>query len=287
MLLNGRRITNYALSDESGIGVDLQAIPLAAVDRIEVLTDGASAIYGSEAIAGVVNFILRQDFRGGRIEAQPWPQARAAVAAIARRSRWKGRLSRQTGSICSRCSTIGGSSTSGTRPVVFGDQLSAGPGNRRDESASFPANIQGPDGLRQSCGAVLHGIYRLRQGGCWYDPATQVDILPQIDNVVLTRGTIALAGGAEAYVEGCGRATDAIHRCGDADQRGVLVGYPPVIIPVGSPFYPDGLGLSGDIVDRFTEPFRSGPASTGPIRKAGVPCWAGTASSPAGTSTRP
>lgn len=59
-LVNGRRLA-YA-SDISA--VDIGAIPLAAVERIDVLTDGASAIYGSDAVAGVVNFILKQRFDG-------------------------------------------------------------------------------------------------------------------------------------------------------------------------------------------------------------------------------
>ena len=52
-----------------GDTVDLNSIPLAAVDRVEVLKDGASAIYGSDAIAGVINFILRRDFVGAELTA--------------------------------------------------------------------------------------------------------------------------------------------------------------------------------------------------------------------------
>src|SRR5688572_5092480 len=65
VLLNGRRMAPYGLADDGQRSfVDLNAIPLDAVDRIEVLKDGASAIYGSDAIAGVVNVILRRDFQG-------------------------------------------------------------------------------------------------------------------------------------------------------------------------------------------------------------------------------
>ncbi len=59
-LLNGHRM---ALSN-SGQSADVSFIPLGAVERVEVLTDGASAIYGSDAIGGVVNFILRDDYEG-------------------------------------------------------------------------------------------------------------------------------------------------------------------------------------------------------------------------------
>ena len=61
ILLNGRRVANYAFD---GGAVDVNSIPLAAIDRIEILKDGASAIYGTDAIAGVVNFILRKNYRG-------------------------------------------------------------------------------------------------------------------------------------------------------------------------------------------------------------------------------
>ncbi|MDN3920101.1 TonB-dependent receptor [Roseateles violae] len=63
VLLNGRRVANFA-SPGSSAGVDLNSIPTTALQRVEVLKDGASAIYGTDAIAGVINFITRQDYRG-------------------------------------------------------------------------------------------------------------------------------------------------------------------------------------------------------------------------------
>ncbi|SFL98877.1 TonB-dependent receptor domain-containing protein [Rugamonas rubra] len=56
VLLNGRRMAPAT----SGTTIDINSIPLSAVERIEVLTDGASALYGADAIAGVVNFILKK-----------------------------------------------------------------------------------------------------------------------------------------------------------------------------------------------------------------------------------
>src|ERR1700674_432415 len=66
VLLNGRRL---AVNGTTGGAVDLNAIPLSAIERIEVLTDGASAIYGSDAVAGVINFILRKDYQGAEAAA--------------------------------------------------------------------------------------------------------------------------------------------------------------------------------------------------------------------------
>lgn len=63
VLLNGRRMANFA-SPGDAAGVDLNSIPAAAIQRVEVLLDGASALYGSDAIGGVINFITRKDFRG-------------------------------------------------------------------------------------------------------------------------------------------------------------------------------------------------------------------------------
>lgn len=64
VLLNGRRIANNALDSSAP---DLNMIPFAAVDRIEVLRDGASSLYGTDAIGGVINFITRKDYTGGTI----------------------------------------------------------------------------------------------------------------------------------------------------------------------------------------------------------------------------
>src|SRR5207249_12286332 len=62
VLINGRRVVPGGTGADAS--VDLNAIPLAVIERVEVLKDGASAIYGSDAIAGVVNIITRDDFRG-------------------------------------------------------------------------------------------------------------------------------------------------------------------------------------------------------------------------------
>jgi iron complex outermembrane recepter protein len=60
-LLNGNRI---AAAGERGDRVDISQIPLSAIERVEVMTDGASSIYGADAVAGVVNIITRDDFEG-------------------------------------------------------------------------------------------------------------------------------------------------------------------------------------------------------------------------------
>jgi len=66
VLLNGRRLANFA-SPGDNAGVDLNNIPSGAIERVEVLKDGASAIYGTDAMGGVINFITRKDYQGADI----------------------------------------------------------------------------------------------------------------------------------------------------------------------------------------------------------------------------
>ncbi len=68
VLLNGRRLANFA-SPGDNAGVDLNNIPAGAIERVDVLKDGASAIYGTDAMGGVINFITRKDYQGVDIRA--------------------------------------------------------------------------------------------------------------------------------------------------------------------------------------------------------------------------
>src|SRR6476646_2872248 len=69
VLVNGRRhVGSDVLSN--GVSVDTNTIPSDLIERIDIVTGGNSAIYGSDAIAGVVNFVLRRDFNGVQVRAQ-------------------------------------------------------------------------------------------------------------------------------------------------------------------------------------------------------------------------
>jgi iron complex outermembrane receptor protein len=73
VLIDGKRVAPDAVAagGESGGGgqfVDLNIIPISAVERIEVLTDGASAIYGTDAVSGVINIIMRKDYDGAEVD---------------------------------------------------------------------------------------------------------------------------------------------------------------------------------------------------------------------------
>ncbi|NHQ86341.1 TonB-dependent receptor [Iodobacter sp. HSC-16F04] len=72
VLLNGRRLPVNAMADGSGSGaaVDINLIPLSAIERVEILKDGGSAIYGADAVAGVINFITKKNYQGGDLRAK-------------------------------------------------------------------------------------------------------------------------------------------------------------------------------------------------------------------------
>ena len=70
VLVNGKRQTLAAtVANDGSVFVDTATIPMAALERVEILKEGATATYGSDAIAGVVNFILRNDFEGIEVTA--------------------------------------------------------------------------------------------------------------------------------------------------------------------------------------------------------------------------
>uniref|UniRef100_A0A486XR63 TonB-dependent receptor Outer membrane receptor for ferrienterochelin and colicins n=1 Tax=Rheinheimera sp. BAL341 TaxID=1708203 RepID=A0A486XR63_9GAMM len=68
-LINGRRVAASSFASGTQNFVDINSIPLAAIERVEVLATGASAIYGADAVAGVINYILKKDYQGAELNA--------------------------------------------------------------------------------------------------------------------------------------------------------------------------------------------------------------------------
>lgn len=87
VLLNGKRLAPFGYQSSTGKennGVDLDFLPLAAVERIELLTDGASSLYGTDAIAGVINVITRSESKGFELSADvTQPQGAAGQSRTA------------------------------------------------------------------------------------------------------------------------------------------------------------------------------------------------------------
>ena len=67
-LINGRRVAASSFAAGTENFVDINAIPVSAIERVEILATGASAIYGADAVAGVINYVLKKDFDGAEID---------------------------------------------------------------------------------------------------------------------------------------------------------------------------------------------------------------------------
>ncbi|HLS84575.1 MAG TPA: TonB-dependent receptor [Arenimonas sp.] len=116
VLIDGRRAPTNPMA--ASAGADLNAIPLAAVERIEILSDGASAVYGSDAIGGVVNVITRKDFNGVEI--------RYGYGSTEVRGGDQEEMSVVFGASSDRTRIIGGASSSKRGMVFTRDQIGGG-----------------------------------------------------------------------------------------------------------------------------------------------------------------
>ena len=124
ILLDGRRLPRSPVTADQAI--DLNTIPLEAIDRIEILTDSASAIYGSDAIGGVINIILRKDYEGVQF-----------MADTARPT--------QEGADSSGASVMFGSSSARSNFVVAAETYHKGIIYSRDRSYTAPNYGDGSD----------------------------------------------------------------------------------------------------------------------------------------------
>jgi iron complex outermembrane receptor protein len=221
VLVNGRRIAPAT----SGNTIDINTIPLSAVERIEVLTDGASALYGADAIAGVVNFILKKGVQPLTIEAKltkpQHPGARGRVfsfgkgfgdieedgyslfvsAQYQKEERLKGaqRDFAKTG-------IINFKDQAGRSLQFFNGSTRSIPPNvtvrYRDAAGDLTSTDINPYLQINGKCAPLH-VPAFDDGQCWYDYTTAVEIAPEIErSSVYASGSIKLGNsGFRAFVD--------------------------------------------------------------------------------------
>jgi iron complex outermembrane receptor protein len=159
ILVDGRRLPK---SPSTGNSQDLNSIPMAAVERIEVLSDGASAVYGSDAIGGVINIITRKDFNGAEF------RMGASTVSLPEDGGDREEGSAVFGSSSDKASVIGGVSWN-SRDIIFErDYKWVQPG-----ASSFANNWLSPTGFTSIVSdAECNGIenfYSLPSGLCAYN----------------------------------------------------------------------------------------------------------------------
>jgi iron complex outermembrane receptor protein len=226
VLLNGHRIEGFPGEIQAVAGVNLASIPFDAIERVEILKDGASAIYGSDAIAGVINFITRSDYTGAEV---------TAYAAVPTRSgggnRYQATGSFGIGDLAKDRYNVFASisyqqqepleqrernfSNTSFRPEIglVGISSNTNPGLVTDfnnfpitsgvvTNANGPARLAGPN----ECGAstFLNDPVISNTVGCYYDPSNQPGVL-MINKDKLwnayARGTFQLNESWQAYAE--------------------------------------------------------------------------------------
>lgn len=241
VLLNGRRIVNHPFDSAA---VDLNSIPLSALSRIEVLRDGASAIYGTDAIGGVINFILRRDFQGIDVAAE-YQRPEEGTQGQTKRVTLLGGF----GSLAKQGFNIMGSfdwreqkvlaaiDRDFSRTGILGptrDDLTAG-----TSGTSFPGDANGfePSGPACNPPSSLPRFTTPSNGGafnsCRFDFTREIDIIPENEQKTwLLRGSLGLG---KAHV----LSAEYLRAENEATAR---VAPSPVnqFIPATSPFFPVG-----------------------------------------------
>jgi iron complex outermembrane receptor protein len=302
VLVNGRRIAPYGMADDGQkVFTDLSIIPLEAVERVEVLKDGASAIYGSDAIAGVVNIILRNDFQGavatasyGASEEGDGNESKAAFTWGAGDLAENGMnffFSVEAGKsdevfVRDRSDRkwIGNGDISpwGYDPVNFGGLAGfiANPDSLGGAGYNSPVGtVELPDGSVVSlenaagCAQLSTATVNDPNGGCVWDSAQFVSLQPEQEYLnFFSRGTFALGDNAEIYTEfaygkkksSFNNTPSAVSGAWASPLGGAInanAGEDATVIGVGHPDHPDGELAEEDLRLRYSA-FDVGPRHT-------------------------
>jgi iron complex outermembrane recepter protein len=234
VLLNGRRIANQAY--DSG-ATDLNSIPMAAIDRIEVLRDGASAIYGTDAIGGVINFILRREYSGVEVAGEYQnPEEFGGITKRASLTGGFGSLDKQGFNIMATVDWRQQDAVmAADRPFGSTGILPARNQNRTS-GTTFPGTVSGFNPTAPGCAppsSVWNGV------SCRYDFVRDIDLIPENEQLsFLARGTVKLG---QHYIS-----AEYLRAQNDTSNRVAPTPLPGMNIPSTSPFYP--VGATGNTV---------------------------------------
>lgn len=212
VLINGRRVAPFGFaSGGQTTFVDINSIPLDAVERIDVVLDGASALYGSDAMAGVINVILRKDFNGLQLrgslgQAVPYGDATAKRAAVI----WgKGSLASDKYNFFVNLEHVEQDPVKASgRPMTATADFRSLTGADRRSTYAYPGNLYtvgGVDGGGAAFIQPLAGCTPVADGSavngrCVYDFVNYQDIIAETArDSLFTAGTIELGSGMQIF----------------------------------------------------------------------------------------
>ena len=284
ILVNGRRLANYATD---GTAVDINSIPLAAVDHVELLKDGASGVYGSDAIGGVINFILRNNVNGVEVTGY-------------------GSGTKDGGGVSKKASIIGGWGDFDTDRYnitvaadlskdtnIYGSQRSYA-GNSwnnnglRDQSATPSGNLStfDPATTANSGGVIPHSLNSLGkglgnplteancgangstwnavEGTCRFNSAPYVGLLPQVERANVSASfRFKLNENNEFFIEGFHSQQKTNNNAQPSPYNASFLStdsafgpanvYPAIVMSPTSPYYPSAY-LAANHPDQLGKP---------------------------------
>lgn len=238
VLLNGRRLAFFGIGSDT---IDLNSIPFAALERVEVLRDGASAVYGTDAVGGVINFITKRDYQGLDVAAETTrPSATGGGINRVTVSGGKGSLKEDGYNLWF---SLDSKKQDGVR-ALDRDFARTGviidKGLNKVSGTTFPANFSY---FRQSDGKLAQGNLSapdcappasIFQGGtaCRYDFSTAVGIIPETENTnFMGKGAFRLGGDKLLTLEAAHSSNTTVARVAPDPVTGLTM-------PTTSPFYP-------------------------------------------------
>jgi iron complex outermembrane recepter protein len=247
VLINGKRVNGFAGEVNGVQGVNLAVIPFAAIERVEILKDGASAVYGSDAIAGVINFIVRSDYKGAEATVYYGAPTRSGGGAQERYAASLGFGDLNT----NRYNVFFAASFDHQKELEQRDRdfsrtaIDLPLGYFTASSNTFPGNITtGHIGVPGAPGNCAPSVFVPDLGGCYFDPAAQagVESIPDDKNTnFFISGKYQLNGNWQAYGTGLY----------SKDENRYII--QPV--PISNLFPIDAIGTPGTILIRPSSPF--------------------------------
>ena len=252
VLLNGKRLNTFSGEINGVQGVNLSTIPFGAIERVEVLLDGASAIYGSDAIAGVINFIMRKDYRGAEASvyyATPTRGGDGGDEHTYKAALGFGDLSKDRFNVFAAAQFSKQESLEQRARSFSNTSVIEHIGLVAFSGTPFPAFI--PTGGIGSVGFPDCGVstyFPTFGERCFYDPARQAGVvsIPQSETTnVFASANFQVTNNLQAYLTGNWSKSEVnlvIQPVPIADVFGV-----PITLQPGTPFYPTALATAAGV----------------------------------------
>jgi iron complex outermembrane recepter protein len=208
VLLNGQRVVNNPYTAQA---VDLNTLPTVAIERIEVLRDGASAVYGTDAIAGVVNIITRKEYEGISVAGQgTWPQENGGEQYSANILGGIGSLSKQGWNVFGGFTYTKQEALKATDRDYTGTGLVLDKGLAKTSGTSFPGNYsQSSTGVATNpslpnCSPTRSVLVPdvFGPNSCRYDYTQNIDLIGEQEQwSFFGRGTVQLGASNQLFLE--------------------------------------------------------------------------------------